>query len=695
MEPLRCSEVDYETIDIEKETGIVGASTIKLNLPPITDEEFPTVSVVVPTYNRHYFSELIIRNWERIDYPREKLELIILDDSNIDHPEPEIFNKEGIRYEKIRDKLTIGEKRNVLCSLANNEYIVHMDDDDWYPAESVAARIRILLEFEKNTKKLGCFGCNKVLCMDLVTNQMFESFDKSSDIDIPATLSESTMVYSKKYWEDQGWNNESVFAECLPFLQDRHDTVCTGPSVFVVTQFTHGKNTVDRRVEINQVSEFNAVRFQNSLSAYDSRIFNNIRAKVIRKVPGYKEAIEFVQKCQNLKQPKLKKLLKKTDEKILKNPLVIEMMRERLVDKFSTTGKDVVYYCGPGEYLNFSNTWNPQSKSLGGSEEAVINLSNEMSRNGYNVTVYCVLDGPSKTYLGPNGEKVHYKKYWNWVPNNAQDVTIIWRDPSNCKYPLENSKQVLLDLHDALDSEWLKGVPEKVKIMSKSEYHRKILKVPGSFVVPNGIHPVKVGEKVRNLLVCTSSPDRCLRSLLRAMPIIRKSIPDAEIHWAYGFSSGISEGGMEKHVRDDVREWVKNSKEMIENCEGFVDLGRLSQGEVNDLYSKADFFIYATRFPEIDCISLTKAMSAGAIPMVTPSGAISEKMGIRRGQVAKNGVYGIDSSLEDGEYFNKFVEAVVNSLKQKEREREDIIKYANNNYNWGSIGKTWIQIINK
>ena len=41
--------------------------------------------------------------------------------------------------------------------------------------------------------------------------------------------------------------------------------------------------------------------------------------------------------------------------------------------------------------INFGTPWNPKSKQLGGSEEAVINLSKNLVKNGYNVTVYCVL----------------------------------------------------------------------------------------------------------------------------------------------------------------------------------------------------------------------------------------------------------------------------------------------------------------
>lgn len=683
METLECSEIDYQTIDIEDETNIPGATKIKLNLPKITDEEFPSVSIVVPTYGRPEFFELIMRNWERIDYPREKLELIICDDSP-KAKKPQITDKQ-IRYYTLPKKVSIGEKRNLLCNAAKNEYIVHMDDDDWYPPETVACRIRILLEYQKKIKKDACFGCTKVLCLDLISNQMFEAFDASKE-GLPSTLSESTMAYSKRYWNQQRFDNNSKFAECLPFIKDRHDTVCSGPSVFIVTQFTHGKNTVERRIERNHVSEYNSIRFEKSLSVYDSKIFNNIRAKVIRKIPSYQNAIEFIVKFgENNDLNKFKKEYKYLDEDVKANPLVINMYQEKMISKEESSGKDIVYYCGPGTNLRFSNKWNPESKQLGGSEEAVINLSNELANNGYNVTVYCVLEGKSKSY-----GKVMYKPYYEWIPKDVQDVTIIWRDPSNCKLII-HTKQMFLDLHDAIDPNWIADLDPRIKIMTKSRYHSHIIKTGRAISIPNGIYPnVGTNEKVMNLMVCTSSPDRCLRALLRALPLIRQEIPDAQIHWAYGFKAGITEGGMEKDPR--TKTWVEESKELIKNTPGFTDLGRLSQTEVNELYKKADIFIYPTRFPEIDCISLSKAMSYGCIPIVTPSGAIAEKIGTT-GQMAKLESFGIDYSLEDGADFKNFVKSVISILKKPRMDRELISSMANEKYSWESVSKKWMELM--
>ncbi len=692
METLKCHEVDYTILS---ENNDENATVIKLNLPPITDEELPTVSIVVPTYDRPDFFELILRNWKYIQYPREKLELIICDDSP-KAKKPEITDKQ-IRYCILPKKVSIGEKRNFLANVAKHEYIVHMDDDDWYPRESVISRIRILLDYQKKINSDACFGCTKVLCLDLISNQMFEAFDSSNE-KLPATLSESTMAYSKRYWNKQKFQNDSKFAECLPFIKERHNTVCTGPSVFIVTQFTHGKNTIQRRIEKNHVSEYNSIRFEKSLTVYDSKIFNNIRAKIIRKIPIYKEAISFVTKSVNYDQVKFKKEYKYISDLLKTNPLVINLYQEKMVDKKITNGKDVIYYCGPGSNFKLTNKWNPESKQLGGSEEAVINLSKELAKNGYNVIVYCALEGPSKVY-----GNVAYKPYYEWVPKNMQDITIIWRDPSNCNQEI-NSKQVFLDLHDAINPNWLIGINSRITIMVKSDYHAKIivgLKKLNSKVIsiPNGIHcceDVNESMKIKNLMVCTSSPDRCLRALLKVLPFIRQEIPDAQIHWAYGFTSSIDgEGGMEKDPR--TKEWVKQSKDLIKNTPGFTDLGRLSQTEVINLYKKADAFIYPTCFPEIDCISLSKAMSFGCVPIVTASGAMSEKMGFDK-QIAKTIVTGIDSSLEfndeSNDEFNAFIKLAIDTLKNPRPDRKLICDSASK-YDWGMVSKQWINQFGK
>ncbi len=677
MKPLNCKEVEYEKINDD----VDGGTNIRLKLPYIEDKDLPSISIVVPTYNRPEFLDLIMANWDRSDYPREKMEMIILDDS------PTKSSREfeqSVRYIHSSKKLTIGEKRNKLCEYANNEYIVHMDDDDWYPSSSFLCRIRTLLYFQKKLNKLCCFGCDKVLCIDLISNQMFEAFDPSSD-GTPATISESTLAYSKKYWSAQKWDNASKMTECLPFVSDRYDTLCTCHSVYIVTQFSHTNNTVKRNINKSSVSSRSAMLFQENMSLYDSTVFNKIRASVICKIPSYKKSIEFISKVYDLSENQLKSEYSLLDEDIKSNPLVINYIQEKFSTKTKCSGKDVTYYCGPGSNLNFSNKWNPET-SIGGSEEAVVGLSSTLAKRGYNVTVFCVLKGPVRKF-----ENVLYRPYYEWIPKDAQDITIIWRDPSNCEKFI-NSKKIFLDIHDVIEPMWLKNIHVRVNIMLKSRYHKSIIPSMKNpiYVIPNGIHPLShTCHKTSNLIICTSSPDRCIVGLLKATPMIRKKFPDAQIHWAYGFSSGVSEGGMENNSLS--KDWVVDVKERIKKTKGFKDLGKLSQDEVRKLYERADMFIYPTLFPEIDCISLTKAMSAGCIPVVTPSGAMAEKIGYPT-QVAKLTNDTIDYSLSSGDEFNKFVDNIIVNLRQKNINRERIANDTNKKYNWETITDQWIKL---
>jgi glycosyltransferase involved in cell wall biosynthesis len=422
------------------------------------------------------------------------------------------------------------------------------------------------------------------------------------------------------------------------------------------------------------------------MSLYDSNVFNKIRAGVICKIPNYKTSIDFISKVYDFPEKQLKEEYSHLDETIKSNPLVINFIQEKFSAKTKTSGKDIVYYCGPGSHLNFSNPWNPET-SLGGSEEAVVNISSVFAKRGWNVTVFCVLKGPPKKFNG-----VMYRPYYEWIPKDAQDITIIWRDPSNCNRFI-GSQKIFLDVHDVIEPSWLKDINVRIGVMLKSRYHRSIIgnNLKNSFhVIPNGIHPLDHSfPKTNNLIVCTSSPDRCIVGLLKATPMIRKIFPDAEIQWAYGFSSGVSEGGME--TNELSKDWVVKIKERIKRTKGFKDLGKLSQDDIRKLYERADMFIYPTVFPEIDCISLTKAMSAGCITVVPPSGAMAEKMGYST-QIAKLTNDTLDYSLSEGDEFNKYIDHIIVNLQQKRVNRQVLANDTNKKYNWEHIADQWIKL---
>jgi len=656
-----------ETIDtLPSAEGSAGSNEIRLELPEMSDDEFPTVSILTPTGNRPHFVRLMFRNWNMIDYPKNKLEWIIVDDG--DTPMlPEKPADPRIKYIYTNRRLPLGKKRNFTACLASGEYLVHMDDDDFYPAESVIARIKVLLVSKKD-----CVGCNKTLCYDLLRDQTFEAFDMGPG-GKPCTISESTLAYSKKFFKEKQFRNEDTQAECLEFIKDRYDRVITIPYVFVVTQLTHGNNTIRRFVT---QSTHHTTQFLKRVSFLDQQLIISIRAAIIAEIPQWKQAISVVQNWMNsqaqgeLDARKLNRSISELPEELWTNPMILNF-RRGYQKKNTSTGKDLVWYCGPGQHFQFTNKWNGRSDNVGGSEESVINMAKGLAKRKWNVTVYCVTD--VKRII----DGVWYIPYWEWLPLDRQDVTIIWRDPSILQDQQVNSGRIILDLHDVIDPDWITKeiCGQLTYICVKSKFHASLFK--GRFatklkIIPNGIHvadynTAELPDRVEPIIINTSSPDRSLRALLRALPIIRREIPDAEIHWAYGFRNGIQEGGMEADSRKYVTDWVAETKQLMADTEGFIDLGRLSQTEICGLYRKAKVFAYGTRFPEIDCISMTKALAAGCIPVVTNTAALGEKIedcvSIECPPASAMGAR-IDYSIEPGEIFDEWVGGIIHACKQ-------------------------------
>lgn len=110
--------------------------------PPLST---PFVSAICPTYNRREFLPYLLYIWQYQDYPADKRELIILDDSptsNADLIEmmtdPATSN---VRYIHSPERLALGNKRNRLNALAKGEYIICLDDDDYYAPDKISYQV--------------------------------------------------------------------------------------------------------------------------------------------------------------------------------------------------------------------------------------------------------------------------------------------------------------------------------------------------------------------------------------------------------------------------------------------------------------------------------------------------------------------------------------------------------------------------
>ena len=104
---------------------------------PIREEDLPFVTIQLPIFNEMYVVERLIDAITRFDYPKDKFEIHILDDStdetvDIVRKQVGLFREKGFQIEQVRRSSRQGYKAGALkeaMALANGEYIAIFDAD--------------------------------------------------------------------------------------------------------------------------------------------------------------------------------------------------------------------------------------------------------------------------------------------------------------------------------------------------------------------------------------------------------------------------------------------------------------------------------------------------------------------------------------------------------------------------------------
>lgn len=211
------------TLVIEDVPATRTADFLRLDAPAVPDP--PCVSIVTVTRDRPELFRNAVRCFEALEYPRDKLEWVVVDDSA---PGREAAAPEYAKYHRVRGPLCIGAKRNLAVSAASHDIVLFADDDDFYFPQSAMARVRALL-----ASGARCVGVKDLLCYDAV--------HRRSAMLRGSTLSEASLAFYKSFWRDQPFP-EVAAGEGELFLAGRQEQARAMPSCFVLIAVTHGKN---------------------------------------------------------------------------------------------------------------------------------------------------------------------------------------------------------------------------------------------------------------------------------------------------------------------------------------------------------------------------------------------------------------------------------------------------------------------
>ena len=348
---------------------------------------------------------------------------------------------------------------------------------------------------------------------------------------------------------------------------------------------------------------------------------------------------------------------------------------------------EVTILCGPGW-----EKWSPDSMEtgLGGSEEAVVQLSNELTKKGWKVTVYGNPEKP-KIYNG-----VEYKMWTDINPKDEFNVLILWRAIGFVDIkPV--AKFTMLWLHDVPNNpDFIEERVNKVnKIAVLSEYHKSLLrmqkedgtfvKIPENkiFLTSNGIGELTNEWKGSpTKMIYSSSLDRGLVYLLQAWPRIKKEVPEAELNVYYGF-----EIYDKIHGNNPARMQWKNQVLTMMKQDGIIYHGRIGHDKLHEAMSQCGIWTYPTDFTEISCITGMKAQALGAVPVVTNYAALEETV--------KNGLrVDVDIRTEDGQ--KEYVDALIGLLQDPEKQkelREQMIPWARKYFSWSAVADSWDKLL--
>lgn len=278
---------------------------------------------------------------------------------------------------------------------------------------------------------------------------------------------------------------------------------------------------------------------------------------------------------------------------------------------------DIAIFCYPCT----DGAWLPSSLAtgIGGSEEAVIHMAAMLAARGHDVRVANAHSGPSRRIGG-----VTWGSY-ETLPRDRADIGVVWRGAGLIERAgRDAARQFYLWLHDLVpEPSLLERLGDYSKVMVLSRFHRNhypSLPNANVFVTANGVDPDQffpAAVRDPHLMAYGSCYTRGLRTLLVNWRRIRQAIPDARLNIFYGWQTF--------QRKNPLRyERVRPFFEPLMQQEGVSHLGRVGHAEVARHYATAGIWAYPCSFPETSCISAMKAQVGGAVPVVIPSGALSE-----------------------------------------------------------------------
>jgi glycosyltransferase involved in cell wall biosynthesis len=272
--------------------------------------QLPFVSLCTPTFNRRPFISTMIECIANQDYPRDRMEWVIVDDGTdkIGDLLQNLTNVPKIHYYPINQKLTLGAKRNFTHSKCNGSILVYIDDDDYYPPERVSHAVTTLV----NNQNVLCAGSSEIYVYFKHIQQMYQGGPYG-----PNHATAGTFAFRKELLQQTRYNENASLAEEREFLKNYTIPFVQLDPLKTILVFSHIQNTFDKRRLLEDKND----KFKPSPKTVDMFIRNTTKEQSIKEF--------FLQKIDDmLEKYKPGDPIMKPD--VLKQMKEIEKQREQM-----------------------------------------------------------------------------------------------------------------------------------------------------------------------------------------------------------------------------------------------------------------------------------------------------------------------------------------------------------------------------
>lgn len=228
--------------------------------------EVPLASAIMPTRGRPQLARDAVELFLAQTWPNK--ELVVVDDEDApSFSEPPcvcnyyLERYENIRYERLRRKLSIGAKRNIACSRAQGEIVVHWDDDDWSAPGRMTDQVERLL-----SSGLELTGYSEMLFTDGVKQWLYSG---CKDYILGTSL-----CYRKSLWQRRPFDADKTTGEDLVFqLGVPHTAVPAGELMWARSHAGNTSPRVYRGPSWRSVEMQQEAAVQTAAFLHDERAF--------------------------------------------------------------------------------------------------------------------------------------------------------------------------------------------------------------------------------------------------------------------------------------------------------------------------------------------------------------------------------------------------------------------------------------